>query len=823
MSEHDISQTEFDPPSSPGAAPSGGEALDDPRVVEVVGEYLERLEQGLVPERGEYLNRYPELAAAIGQCLDGLEMVRAAAPKSSPGASRSAGGFTLNDGAFERAPRSLGDFQIIRELGRGGMAVVYEALQLSLGRRVALKVLPFAATFDARQLQRFKNEAQAAALLHHTNIVPIYAVGCERGVHFYAMQLIEGQSLAVLIRQLRVQAGLAPAATEGKSANGQSHLSRGRSGDVLAPQLEATDNYLGAPTSSPGPTSTTDFGARNHARSTSNLTVSITSGGSRRGETYFHKAARLIVQAADALEHAHQLGIVHRDIKPANLLVNTAGTLWVADFGLAQFQADVGLTRTGDMLGTFRYMSPEQAGGQRTALDHRTDIYSLGATFYELLTLQPVFAGETRHELLFQILHTEPRACRAINRAIPAELETIALKALGKAPGERYATAAELADDIRRFLDDRPILARPPSHLDRLRKWSRRHPSAVIAGVLLLAFGVVGLVVSNWMIAAEQRKTAVALEHEKRLFGQAKDAVNVLIEVSEEELANSPFAMQTRKRLLQTALTFYEDFIEQRRGDAASQAELAAVQDRVKGILQELNLLHRDMQVDQLRKLVVLAELDLSGDQEDRLKELLAQWNAQRETQFAELEKLNEEARRRAFVEIAQDRERLLGEVLSPQQERRLRQIAIQSQGLSAFKEPEIVEALELTPKQRSAIRDIEREAFTKAQPFFGRRFGERRGENAHGRERDPKWDENREQQIRQIFKEAIARVIGLFSTEQVESWTKLTGAPVVGLDDKPPRGSGGPGGPEGPPGGGPPRHRGSPPDGGSERADAQG
>ncbi|HEV3007265.1 MAG TPA: serine/threonine-protein kinase, partial [Pirellulales bacterium] len=370
MSQRDISQTEFDPSSSPGVLPAGGDALDDPRVVEVVGEYLERLEQGLVPERGEFLQRYPELAAAIGQCLDGLEMVRTAAPKSPAGGSRSGGRFTANDGPFERSPRSLGDFQIIRELGRGGMAVVYEALQLSLGRRVALKVLPFAATFDARQLQRFKNEAQAAALLHHTNIVPIYAVGCERGVHFYAMQLIEGQSLAVLIRQLRVQAGLAPGAAEGKSASQHSQSSQAPGGEVLALELEATDSYLGGPSRSPSAASATDQGPDHHARSTSNLTVSITAGGSRRGDTYFHKAARLMVQAADALEHAHQLGIVHRDIKPANLLVNTAGTLWVADFGLAQFQADVGLTRTGDMLGTFRYMSPKQAGGQRTALDH---------------------------------------------------------------------------------------------------------------------------------------------------------------------------------------------------------------------------------------------------------------------------------------------------------------------------------------------------------------------------------------------------------------------------------------------------------------------
>ncbi|HJT33478.1 MAG TPA: serine/threonine-protein kinase, partial [Pirellulales bacterium] len=424
MNGSDISHTELDPASSPEV---GGEQLDDPRVLAVVQEYLGQLEQGLTPDREAYLGRHPELAAAIAQCLDGLELVRSASPcvKSHTSDHPLGDRFTTDragsEASPEFAPRALGDFQIVRELGRGGMGVVYEAVQLSLGRRVALKVLPFAATFDARQLQRFKNEAQAAALLHHTNIVPVYAVGSDRGVHFYAMQLIEGQSLAVLLRQLREQAGLPPpGAADGKSKSAAADaLTRTQqtAGDVAA-----TDAYLGGivPVEKPPPTSSI-------ARSTAGASLNMTTRAPRGGETYFQKSARLMLQAAEALDHAHQLGVVHRDIKPANLLVNAAGALWVADFGLAQFQADTGLTRTGDMLGTFRYMSPELASGQRTAVDHRTDIYSLGATFYELLTLEPVFGGETRQELLYQILHGEPRPPRALNRGIPVELETIVL------------------------------------------------------------------------------------------------------------------------------------------------------------------------------------------------------------------------------------------------------------------------------------------------------------------------------------------------------------------------------------------------------------
>jgi len=790
MNEPDISQTVFDPSSSPATIPAAQiptgnvarDVLDDPRVAAVVGEYLERLEQGLAPDRGEYLNRYPELAGPIAQCLEALELVRAAAPRATATADRAGAAVFTN----EQAPRSLGDFQIVRELGRGGMGVVYEAMQLSLGRRVALKVLPFAATFDARQLQRFKNEAQAAALLHHTNIVPIYAVGCERGVHFYAMQLIEGQSLAVLIRQLRVQAGLAPGAVEGKSASGQRGSLGGGEGSY-AEVLGATDPYMA------GVSPTTAPGIGGHSRSLSDVTVSVTAGTSRRGETYFHKVARLMAQAADALDHAHQLGIVHRDIKPANLLVNTAGMLWVADFGLAQFQAETGLTRTGDMLGTFRYMSPEQAGGHRTALDHRTDIYSLGATFYELLTLQPAFAGETRQELLYQILHTEPRACRAINRAIPVELETIALKALRKTPGERYATSGELADDIRRFLADRPILARPPSPVDRLRKWSRRHPSAVVAGALLLVFGVIGLAVNSWMIAGEQRKTAEALQREELraneaedLFRQAKEAVNVMIEVSEEE----PAQEHIRKRLLQTALTFYEDFIEQRRGDTASQAELAAVQDRVRGILRELNLLHREMQAGLLKDQAVLAELGLSDDQQRRLADLCQKWDEDRANLFTEFGKLNDETRHRRFVELAEQHEHSLAEVLATEQTRRLGQIAIQSDGLGAFKEPEVVAALQLKPTQRAAIRKIERETYTKI--FHHGREGNNREPGPKrdpGREKGPgqdrRWENDLAEQ-KQTFKDALAKVKALFNDEQTRTWNDLTGAPVEGLDEMP-------------------------------------
>jgi hypothetical protein len=186
----------------PSAAESSG--TDDPRVIAALEEYLSALQAGQAPDREAFQARHPEIAGVLAECLEGLEWMRGAPPP--PRSAAAVAGVPPGTGARPGTP--LGDYQILREIGRGGMGVVYEAEQLSLNRRVALKVLPFAAALDARQLQRFKNEAQAAAHLHHTNIVPVFGIGCERGVHFYAMQLIEGQSLAALIHELRQFVGL---------------------------------------------------------------------------------------------------------------------------------------------------------------------------------------------------------------------------------------------------------------------------------------------------------------------------------------------------------------------------------------------------------------------------------------------------------------------------------------------------------------------------------------------------------------------------------------------------------------------------------------
>jgi serine/threonine protein kinase/tetratricopeptide (TPR) repeat protein len=416
----------------------------------------------------------------------------------------------------------LGDFRIVREVGRGGMGVVYEARQLSLDRRVALKVLPMAAALDSKRLQRFQLEAHAAACLHHTNIVPVHAVGCERGVPYYAMQFIEGRSLAQVIAELRRLEGLeaadAPAADLADIL--PSTLAVNLAGGTGAPAgrgpIDPRDDRRGEPApvasaSSPEPGTPAP---RTHGESPS--------GSSTRNREYIRNVAQLGVQVAEALDHAHTRGILHRDIKPANLLLDEKGQLWVSDFGLAQIQGNPGLTLTGDILGTLRYMSPEQALAKRVVIDGRTDIYSLGVTLYELLTLRPAFGGKDRQETLRKIAEEEPAPPRKLNPAVTVDLETILLKSIAKKPSGRYATAKELADELRRFLEHKPILARRATVLDRSAKWARRHHPVVATGVVgLLAAGAILASAIGWIVRDRAARRATTEWEVIRALGEA--------------------------------------------------------------------------------------------------------------------------------------------------------------------------------------------------------------------------------------------------------------------------------------------------------------
>ncbi|QDT73142.1 serine/threonine-protein kinase [Lacipirellula limnantheis] len=359
--------------------------------------------------------------------------------------------------AFAPAPLAaaavLGDFRIVREIGRGGMGVVYEAEQMSLRRRVALKVLPQAAFLDEGRLARFELEARAAATLDHPNIVPIYSIGCEQNVHYYAMQWIRGVSLAELYAERTSAAGKAGAASVATTGAA-----------VPPPHMAETDAAQHS------------FGAsRSHA------------------ERYFDRVADWGRQAAEALHFSHERGVIHRDVKPANLIIDPAGKLWITDFGLARLQDDAGVTCTGDLVGTLQYASPERLQGNPAA-NHLVDVYALGITLYEMLALKPAFEGNDRPAVIRQIMERDPRPLRQVDPWIATDLEIIVAKATEKEPSNRYQSAGEFADDLRRFLNDQPIKAKRPTIADRALKWARRHQalakaSLVFGGALILLLG----------------------------------------------------------------------------------------------------------------------------------------------------------------------------------------------------------------------------------------------------------------------------------------------------------------------------------------------
>jgi eukaryotic-like serine/threonine-protein kinase len=445
------------------------------RLLVVLEQYLSQRENGACPQPEDLIAQYPEFADALPEYLRELDQLHEAATLASTiwESGEAAGHMDPERGR-------VGDFKIVREVGRGGMGVVYEAEQIFLGRRVALKVLPFAATLDAKQLQRFKNEAHAAAQLHHTHIVPIYAVGSERGVHYYAMQFIEGQSLAEVIADLRNSGPRGPEGTAIDSRSG--------------PQPPGGEAHESTPT--PPIRKSAAWPTERSTKSTA----------------YFRAVTQLGIEAAEALEHAHLLGVVHRDIKPGNLLVDASGHLWIADFGLARFHTERGLTLSGDVVGTLRYMSPEQALAKRALVDHRSDIYSLGITLYEALTLEPAYPSSDREELLQLIAANEPVPPRRLKPPIPVELETIVLKAIAREPERRYPTAQEMADDLRRFLENRPILAVRPTLWERAAKWSQRHKAFLAAAAACVGLIVaVALLVSTILIWREKEQAQAAL------------------------------------------------------------------------------------------------------------------------------------------------------------------------------------------------------------------------------------------------------------------------------------------------------------------------
>jgi serine/threonine protein kinase/Flp pilus assembly protein TadD len=537
------------------------------RLDELAEEFAQRHERGEHPSISEYADRYPDLADQIRDLFPALLLMQEIRPE--PGAAT--GPFeSAQEPVNGRRPERLGDYRILREVGRGGMGIVYEAEQESLGRHVALKLLPSHALLDSQRLRRFQREARAAARLHHTNIVPVYGVGAHEGVHYYVMQFIQGLGLDEVLTELqKLRAARAPSTAR---ARGPARLDRSGpmtasniaqgmlSGDFAAgreqflasrererpeemnrdaalasrererPEDPPVAHAPGSPKEAPGsPKSDSSIHLPGQAPH---------STLSESGQQYWQSVARIGVQVAQALAYAHAQGTLHRDIKPSNLLLDTQGTVWVTDFGLAKASGAEDLTHTGDIVGTLRYMAPERFEGKS---DARGDLYSLGLTLYELLTFRPAFDETDRGKLVHRVTHEEPPP-RRLNPEVPRDLETIILKAIAREPAHRYQAAAELAADLQRFLDFKPIHARRVSPAERFWRWCRRNPAVASLLALVVVVFLIGFagVTWKWQEAERLREDESTARREADQARQAADTAR--------KLANSR-AVQSRREL----------------------------------------------------------------------------------------------------------------------------------------------------------------------------------------------------------------------------------------------------------------------------------
>ncbi|HJT33747.1 MAG TPA: protein kinase [Pirellulales bacterium] len=439
--------------------------------------------------------------------------------------------------------RTFGDYELLAEIARGGMGVVFKAQQRRLNRTVAVKMILAGELADQNDVQRFLSEAEAAAGLDHPGIVPVYESGEINGQHYFSMGFVDGQSLAAVL-----------------------------SGGPLPPR----------------------------------------------------HASELVAQVAEAVDYAHQRGVIHRDLKPGNILLDREGHPRVTDFGLAKRVAgDSGLTRTGQALGTPSYMPPEQASGKLEAIGRAADVYALGAVLYAALTGRPPFQAATPLDTILQVLEQEPVAPRQLNAGVPRDLETVTLKCLEKEPHKRYATARDLADELGRFSRGEPIHARPVGRSERAWRWCCRKPvmAALIAAVCITL--VAGTATSTYFaIEANRRagdaetsalvaqnaqraeaeqlaraRSALAAETRAKeaesqaraaqttAKNEARAAINRYVDtVFESQLLKDDRFQPLRKKLLSDALGYYKTFIESHEHDTTERRELAEVLRRVGSI-----------------------------------------------------------------------------------------------------------------------------------------------------------------------------------------------------------------------------------------------
>jgi serine/threonine protein kinase/WD40 repeat protein len=484
--------------------------------------FLERYRRGERPSLSEFTAKHPELAERIRVVFPALVVLEEIGAKShGPGLNVG----PIGSGAPE--PRRLGEFVLLRRVGAGGMGIVYEAEHESLKSRMALKVMHPRFRADRDYVRRFQTEARSAAKLHHTNIVPVFDYGQQDGVFYYAMQYIAGVGLDRVLEDVRrlrsvsdPEAGAETIGAEQVAATvaGANPLTGITRGLLTGRFAEAPMASLAA---EPGSTAIVSTGGATSGGGDGQASSSILG---QPESVYWREIARLGAQVADALDYAHRQRVIHRDIKPSNLLLDAQGNVWVTDFGLAKLVEGDDLSHSQDLVGTLRFMAPERFRG---ITDARGDVYSLGATLYELLTLKPAFDERDQAQLMNRIAHEPPAALRQHDRRIPRDLETLVQKALAKDPKDRFASAGELGDELRRYLESRPIRSRPILPFERLWRWSKRNPGLAALNAVAATLATLMVIVSTlwaWTSQASLARVEHA-EHEARIaLGQSLES-----------------------------------------------------------------------------------------------------------------------------------------------------------------------------------------------------------------------------------------------------------------------------------------------------------
>lgn len=443
---------------------------------EIVADYTRRTRKGDAPEIAAYKREHPDIADDIEDVLSSVAMIEGL--KAEAATRDPSGDVARNVDLGSR--KQIGEYVLIREVGRGGMGIVYEAVHQSLGRRVAIKVMLEKELESEKQIARFRREAQAAARLHHTNIVSVFGVGEFDGYHYYVMEYVDGISLKSAVESLTSTGavvgltepqcqtvGGVESTTVGNSElalDGNDSESGNESQQILVPQARHRDLF------------------------------------SRDFDRY-RWVGKIGAQVADALGYSHEMGMLHRDIKPANLMLDDKGQVWVTDFGLVKIADEEQLTKTGAVMGTPQYLAPESLKGQ---YDQKSETYCLGLSLYELATLEPAFAPGSHAEVFNRVIHDTPAAPRKIAPSIPLDLATIIEKAISKDPNDRYDSAIAMRDDLRAFVDDREISARPLSLLEQTTRWAKKNPIvASLAGLsaaLLVATAIIAS--SAWVVTS---------------------------------------------------------------------------------------------------------------------------------------------------------------------------------------------------------------------------------------------------------------------------------------------------------------------------------